>query len=174
MAKMGPPIPAKSAQSARGVLPNGPPGVMYRNLRKRIRRSRTDPRFPTPGSRMTVVNTNSLKLQLQNYPTKGDANAPKFSTSMTKPAMKDLPQNRGRLELSKPPGFACLPHLGSPHFGNSPPLPTRPPPTPLTPICLVFSLSPSPATFPLSSQRATLFTLHKKPREMRGTMPTWQ
>ena len=30
--------------------------------RKRNIRSRTDPGFPTPGARMTVVYTNSLKL----------------------------------------------------------------------------------------------------------------
>ena len=36
---------------------------LKRLKRKRNIRSRTDPGFPTPGARMTVVYTNSLKLQ---------------------------------------------------------------------------------------------------------------
>ena len=65
MIKLGPPIPAKSAESARGMLSNGPPGIMHqiqsfhRIHRKRIQMTRTDPGFPTPGDRMTVSNTNS-------------------------------------------------------------------------------------------------------------------
>ena len=44
---------------------NEPHGILkriYRLKRKRNIRSRTDPGFPTPGARMTVVYTNSLKL----------------------------------------------------------------------------------------------------------------
>ena len=65
--KIGPHFPAKCAKTARGVLQDEPPGVlktmnrMNRMKRKRIQLSRTDPRYPTPGGRMTVVNTNSLK-----------------------------------------------------------------------------------------------------------------
>ena len=36
--------------------------TFHRIRRKRNIRSRTDPGFPTPGARMTVVYTNSLKL----------------------------------------------------------------------------------------------------------------
>ena len=65
MIKLGPPIPAKSAECAKGMLSNGPPGTMHqiqsfhRIHRKRIQMTRTDPGFPTPEDRMTVSNTNS-------------------------------------------------------------------------------------------------------------------
>ena len=63
--KMGPYFPAKCAKTARGVLQNERLGVLQRIQRiqrKRIQACRTDPRFPTPGGRMTVIYTNSLKL----------------------------------------------------------------------------------------------------------------
>ena len=40
---------------------------IQRIQRKRNIRSRTDPGFPTPGARITVVYTNSLKLLIVNY-----------------------------------------------------------------------------------------------------------
>ena len=43
---------------------NEPHGTLKRIRRKRNIRSRTDPGFPTPGVRMTVVYTNSLKTLL--------------------------------------------------------------------------------------------------------------
>ena len=52
------------------IDPNGSPGILNRIFRifrifripwKRNQRCRTDPGFPTPGVRMTVVYTNSLK-----------------------------------------------------------------------------------------------------------------
>ena len=36
--------------------------TLHRICRKRNIRSRTDPGFPTPGARITVVYTNSLKI----------------------------------------------------------------------------------------------------------------
>ena len=42
-------------------IKNEPHGTLKRLKRKRNIRSRTDPGFPTPGARMTVVYTNSLK-----------------------------------------------------------------------------------------------------------------
>ena len=65
--KMGPHFPAKSAEILELSSIFGPPGILrriqriQRIQRKRDTASRTDPGFPTPGSRMTVVYTNSLK-----------------------------------------------------------------------------------------------------------------
>ena len=65
---MGPHFPAKCAKIMRGVLQDEPPGILhriqgsatfqriYRIYWKRIQLCRTDPGFPTPGVRMTVVN----------------------------------------------------------------------------------------------------------------------
>ena len=67
---MGTHFPAKCAKTARGVLQDEPPGILhriqriYRIYRKRIQLCRTDPGFPTPGVRMTVVN----KLPQINIP----------------------------------------------------------------------------------------------------------
>ena len=65
--KLGPHLPAKSAKII--VLSSifGPHGILKRIHRiRRIHRKRnmagrTDPGFPTPGAKMTVVYTNSLK-----------------------------------------------------------------------------------------------------------------
>ena len=68
--KMGPHFPAKSAEILELSSIFGLPGILHRIQqiqrihRKRDTASRTDPGFPTPGSRMTVVYTNSLKLVL--------------------------------------------------------------------------------------------------------------
>ena len=64
-AKNGSPIPAKSAKSIVKQGTSAPHGVLcrfYRLQRFRNIWCRTDPRFPAPGGRMTVVYTNSLKL----------------------------------------------------------------------------------------------------------------
>ena len=58
-------FPAKVAKSVWGLFENTPPGILQRIQRihrKRNIRSRTDPGFPAPGARITVVYTNSLKL----------------------------------------------------------------------------------------------------------------
>ena len=69
---MGHHFPAKSAEiivlsfifGLPGILPRIP--RIHRIQRKRAQLSRTDPRFPTPGARMTVVYPNSLKLERPN------------------------------------------------------------------------------------------------------------
>ena len=65
---MGPHFPAKVAKSDWVLFKIKPPGVLkriHRIHRKRNTPCRTDPGFPTPGGRMTVVYTNSLKQILQ-------------------------------------------------------------------------------------------------------------
>ena len=62
------PIPAKSAKIIVKQMVFEPPGTLHRI--QRIHRKRnigcgTDPGFPTPGVRMTVVYTNSLKLKMK-------------------------------------------------------------------------------------------------------------
>ena len=61
--KNRPHFPAKCVKFIELSLPNGPPGILrriHRIRRKRIQPCRTDPGFPTPGGRMTVVYPNSL------------------------------------------------------------------------------------------------------------------
>ena len=68
---MSPHFPAKNAKIAVLYSLFVPPGILNRiKMIQRIQRiqlkcntaGRTDPGFPTPGGRMTVVYTNSLKL----------------------------------------------------------------------------------------------------------------
>ena len=65
-------FPAKSAKIIALYSFFGLPGTLNRIQRiqrihrKRAQPSRTDPRFPTPGARMTVVYTNSLKRHIQH------------------------------------------------------------------------------------------------------------
>ena len=68
---MGTHFPAKNAKIAVLYSLFEPPGILNRIkmiqriqliYRKCSTAGRTDPGFPTPGSRMTVVYTNSLKL----------------------------------------------------------------------------------------------------------------
>ena len=60
-------FPAKCAKIIVNSSKNEPPGTLkriyryYRIHRKRNMRGGTDPGFPTPGARITVVYTNSLK-----------------------------------------------------------------------------------------------------------------
>ena len=60
MAKLGPPVPAKSAESARGVLPNGPPGVLGRT--RRIHRNRIQLTKQTLGSQLFLIKNNDFHL----------------------------------------------------------------------------------------------------------------
>ena len=68
--KNGNHFPAKLSKNIIFHSKNEPHGILSRLnrlnrlKRKRNIRSRTDPGFPTPGARMTVVYTNSLKLAL--------------------------------------------------------------------------------------------------------------
>ena len=61
MDNMGPPIPAKSAESARGVLPNEPPGVLGRV--RRIHRKRIQLTKQTLGSPLSLIPCVVLPLQ---------------------------------------------------------------------------------------------------------------
>ena len=61
---MGPQFPQNGPKTLSFHSKNEPHGILHRIQRiqrKRNIRSRTDPGFPTPGARMTVVYTNSLK-----------------------------------------------------------------------------------------------------------------
>ena len=70
---MGPHFPAKCAKIAVLYSLFEPPGTLntirriHRIQRKWATAGRTDPGFPTPGGRMTVVYTNSLKLSHPEY-----------------------------------------------------------------------------------------------------------
>ena len=67
---MGPHFLAQSAKIAVLYSFFGLPGILQRIQRiqrKRNMPGRTDPGFPTPGAKMTVVYTNSLKLYTVDY-----------------------------------------------------------------------------------------------------------
>ena len=64
-------FPEKCEKNIVNNTKNEPAGILnriYRIRPKRNIRSRTDPGFPTPGARITVVYTNSLKLPEHETP----------------------------------------------------------------------------------------------------------
>ena len=69
---MGPKFPENCPKTLFFHSKNEPHGILHRIHRiqrihrKRNIRSRTDPGFPAPGARITVVYTNSLKLEELN------------------------------------------------------------------------------------------------------------